>query len=252
MGKQYEKEYELHYYDVDRNLRGNMSTIINILSDVGTKQSEEVGSGMKELVENNMTWVFYNYDVKIFRSPTYGEKLKVKTEAVGFKKFYALRSYEIKDSDGNVIVTGNAIFLLINIEKRRMMRVPKEQYQVYGVDGDIQEEFKLPRLETVTEYKYEDTFKVRYSDIDSNNHVNNTKYIDWAIETLPEDIVNNYTLHEIKVTFEKECKYGETVRVFTDVREEEDGTLITIHKIENLDNKELTRLIGYWKIEENN
>ena len=51
-------------------------------------------------------------------------------------------------------------------------------------------------------------FKVRYTDIDSNNHVNNTKYIDWAIETLPEDIVNNYVLDEVKVTFEKECKYG--------------------------------------------
>ena len=41
MGKAYEKEYELHYYDVDKNLEGNMSTIINILSDIGTRQSEE-------------------------------------------------------------------------------------------------------------------------------------------------------------------------------------------------------------------
>ena len=132
MGKAYEKEYELYYYDVDRNLRGNMSTIINILSDIGTKQSEELGSGMESLIENNMTWVFYNYHVKIFRNPTYGEKITVKTEAVGFKKFYALRSYEIKDSNGNIIVTANAIFLLINIEKRRMMRIPKDQYEVYG------------------------------------------------------------------------------------------------------------------------
>ncbi|MGG7144442.1 acyl-[acyl-carrier-protein] thioesterase [Clostridium nigeriense] len=252
MGKAYEKEYELHYYDVDRNLKGNMSTIINILSDIGTKQSEELGSGMESLIENNMTWVFYNYHVKIFRNPTYGEKLMVKTEAVGFKKFYALRNYEIKDSNGNVIVIANAIFLLINIEKRRMMRIPKDQYQVYGVDGDMQEDFKIPKLETITEHKYEDTFKIRYSDIDSNKHVNNTKYIDWAIETLPEEIVNNYTLDEIKVTFEKECKYGETVRVLTDIREEEGDSLVTIHKIETLDNRELTRLIGCWKKDINN
>ncbi|MBD7916237.1 acyl-[acyl-carrier-protein] thioesterase [Clostridium sp. Sa3CUN1] len=246
MGKSYEKEYELHYYDVDKNLKANMSMIINILSDIGTKQSEELGSGMESLIENNMTWVFYNYHVKIVRNPMYKEKLTVKTEPVGFKKFYALRNYEIKDSNGNVIVTANAIFLLINLEKRRMMRIPKEQYDVYGVEGDIKEEFKIPRLETITEYKYEDTFKVRYSDIDSNQHVNNTKYIDWAIETLPEEIVDNYTLDEIKVTFEKECKYGETVRVLTDVREE-DEAIVTIHKIETLDNKQLTKLIGCWK-----
>lgn len=250
MGKSYEKEYELHYYDVDKNLEGNMSTIINILSDIGTKQSEELGSGMQSLVENNMTWVFYNYHVKIFRNPTYGEKLKVKTEAVGFKKFYALRNYEIKDSHGNVIVIANAIFLLINLEKRRMMRIPAEQYEIYGVEGDMKEEFKIPRLEAPAEFKYQDTFRVRYSDIDSNQHVNNTKYVDWAIETLPEEIVNNYSLDEIKVTFEKECKYGETVNVYTDIRKGQDGSLITVHKIETLEKKELTRLIGCWKREE--
>lgn len=249
MGKSYEKEYELHYYDVDKNLKGNMSTIINILSDIGTRQSQELGSGMKSLSEHNMSWVFYNYHVKILRNPMYGEKLKVKTEAAGFKKFYALRNYEIKDSSGNVIVIANAIFLLINLEKRRMMRIPAEQYEIYGVEGDMKEEFKIPRLEELTKYKYEDTFKVRYSDIDANQHVNNTKYIDWAIEALPEEIVNNYSLDEIKVTFEKECKYGETVNVYTDIREAEGGALITVHRIETLDKRKLTKLIGCWKKE---
>ena len=54
---------------------------------LGTKQSEELGSGMESLLENNMTWVFYNYHVKVFRHPMYGEKLSVKTEAVGLRNF---------------------------------------------------------------------------------------------------------------------------------------------------------------------
>ena len=220
MGKSYSKEYELHYIDVDSNLRCTMSTIINILSDIGTKQSEELGSGMESLLENNMTWVFYNYHVKVFRHPMYGEKLSVKTEAVGFKKFYALRNYEIKDSSGNIVVSANAIFLLVNLEKRRMMRIPQEQYNVYGVDGDMKEEFKLPRLEKINEHKYQRNFKIRYTD--------------------------NYVLSEVKVTFEKECKYGEEVKVFTDVRVEEGDEIVTIHKIETVDGKELTRLIGRW------
>ena len=107
-------------------------------------------------------------------------------------------------------------------------------------------------LEEKTEKKrghmeLDDTFKVRYTDIDSNQHVNNTKYVDWAIETLPEEIVNNYYLDEVKVTFEKECKYGQIVNVYTDIREEESGLLVSIHKIETEDKKELTKLIGCWK-----
>lgn len=247
MGKVFTKEYELHYYEVDKNLKGNMSTIINILSDIGTKQSEELGSGMTELLNQNMTWVFYNYHIKIFRSPVYGEKLYVSTEPTGFKKYYALRNYEIKDINGNVIVSANAIFLLINTEKRRMIRIPEDQYEIYGVHSDLKGDFKIPKLERLEKFKYKDNFKVRYTDIDSNDHVNNTKYIEWAIETLPEEIVNNYVLDEVRVTFEKECKYGEEVKVFTDVREEEGGALVTVHKIEASDGRELTRLIGCWK-----
>ena len=42
MGKIYTKEYEMHYYDVDKNLVVGMPRIIDILCDVGTRQSEEL------------------------------------------------------------------------------------------------------------------------------------------------------------------------------------------------------------------
>lgn len=245
MGKIYTKEYEMHYYDVDKNLVVGMPRIIDILCDVGTRQSEELGADIDTLTKRNMAWVFYNYDIKVFRNPIYGEKIKATTQAVGFKKFYALRDYEIKDENGNIIVEAKAIFLLINLEKRRMMRVPEDLYEVYGAE-EIQGSFSVPKLEKLLDHKYEEIFKVRYSDIDSNQHVNNTKYIDWALESVPEEIINNYKLQEIKVTFEKECKYGEKIKVLTDIREE-DNKLITLHKIENLDGKELTILIGTWR-----
>ena len=73
--------------------------------------------------------------------------------------------------------------------------------KIYGVYGDLKGDFKIPKLERLEEFKYEESFKVRYTDIDSNNHVNNTKYIDWAIETLPEDIVNNYVFRRSKGNF---------------------------------------------------
>lgn len=245
MGKSYTKEYEINYYDVDKNLKVGMPRIIDILCDAGTRQSEELGADIDTLVKNNMAWVFYHYDVKIFRNPVYGEKIKATTEAVGFKKFYALRNYEMRDANGNIIAEAKAIFLLINLEKRRMMRVPEDQYEIYGA-GEISENFNPPKLEKLLEHKYEEVFKVRYSDIDSNQHVNNTKYIDWALESIPEEIIDNYRLEEIKVTFQKECKYGEKIKVLTDIREEEDR-IVTLHKIESLDGKELTILIGKWK-----
>lgn len=246
MGEQYSKDYQVHFYEADYNLDCTMTSIINILGDVGTEQSEKLGVGINYLVDKNMAWVFYQYDVKIIRYPKYGEKLKAVTVAKGFKKFYAIREYSIYDEDGNKVVEAQAIFFLINIEKRKTMRIPEDQYKAYGLESDIKEPFKIERLEKLEESTYEKEFKIRYSDIDFNRHVNNAKYVEWAIESLPIEVVRDFKLENIKVTFEKECTYGEEIRALSSVRKEEDGSLTSIHRIESKDGMELTKLIGKW------
>ena len=247
MGKKYSKDYEIHYYEVDYRLQSTITTIVNFMGDIGTKQSEELGVGIDNLISKNMTWVFYQYDIKVNRYPKYGEKVRMVTEPSGFKKFYATRNYIIYDENENKIVEAKAIFFLINTEKRRAMRVPEDQYIAYGVEGELGKDFKVDRLEKLEEAMYSKEFKIRYSDIDSNRHVNNSKYIEWAVETLPLELVKDYELKRMRVTFEKECLYGEEVCVSTATREEDDGTITSIHKIENSVGKEITVLVGEWR-----
>lgn len=246
MGLIYSKEYEVNYYDVDSNLNCNVSKLLSMFSDIGNKHTETLGYGINEYLKEGITWVFYNYKIDIKRYPKYGEKINLTTVAEGFKKYYATRSYEIKDEEGNVIVTGQAIFLMIDIEKRRAIRIPKKQYELFKVEEDIKGPFKLPRMKDLDEVNFNEEFRVRYSDIDSNKHVNNTRYVDWAIETLPEEIILNYKLENLSVIFEKECKYGEKVNVYTKMTKLEDGNINTEHRIENENNECLTKLQGHW------
>lgn len=246
MGISYSKEYEINYYDVDNKLDCTVTKLLSILSDIGNKHMEALGCGINELIEEGITWVFYNYKIDIKRYPKYGEKIIVNTIAEGFKKFYATRNYEIKDKDGNTIATGNAVFLMIDLEKRKAIRIPKKQYELFKVEESLKSDFKLPRIKDIDEVSCSEEFKVRYSDIDSNNHVNNTNYVQWAIETLPEEIIFNYKLDSVNVIFERECKYGQRINVYTKISEQEDGTIQTEHKIENENKEVLTRLEGKW------
>lgn len=246
MGIKTEKEYEVHYYETNYRLECKMSSIINYFCDIGSKQSEELGVGIDYLTEKRLAWVFYKYDIKVNRYPMYGEKIKVVTMAKSFKKFYASRGYEIYDENNEKIVEGEGIFLLINIDKRRAVRIPEDQYIAYGVDVENCQDIKLTKLEKLTEEMHNSSFKVRYGDIDSNMHVNNVKYVEWAVESLPLDIVLNYELKEITVIFEKECKYGAEIKTSCQVRETDDG-LVILHKISDKEDKELTVLTSIWK-----
>ena len=246
MGIITEKEYEVHYYETNYRLECKMSSIINYFCDIGTKQSEELGVGIDYLTERKLAWVFYKYNIKVKRYPKYGEKIKVVTMAKSFKKFYASRAYEIYDENNEKIVDGEGIFLLINIEKRRAVRIPDDQYMAYGVDIENCQDIKITKLEKLTEEMHQNRFKVRNGDIDSNMHVNNVRYVEWAIESLPLEIVLNYELKELSVIFEKECRYGAEISASYEIKESEDEILI-LHKIADNEGKELTVLTSSWK-----
>lgn len=251
MGIITEKEYEVHYYETNYRLECKMSSIINYFCDIGTKQSENLGFGIDYLTERKLAWVFYKYNIKVKRYPKYGEKVKVVTMAKSFKKFYASRAYEIYDENNEKIVDGEGIFLLINIDKRRAVRIPDDQYIAYGVDIETCPDIKITKLEKLTEEMHQNRFKVRYGDIDSNMHVNNVRYVEWAIESLPLEIVLNYELKELSVIFEKECRYGAEISASYEIKENEDEVLI-LHKIADNEGKELTVLTSSWKKLSNN
>lgn len=249
MGRDFTKKYEIHYYEVNNKLRCRLSSIVDFIGDIGTQQSEELGGGTEYCAKENCTWVFYKYDIKMYRYPMFGETISITTEAVGFKKFYGLRKYTIKDEKENLIGEALALFFLIDMEKRRPMRIQPEQYGFYGLDGDVDYDISMDKIEKVNEeqYKYHKQFSTRYSDVDSNNHVNNVKYIEWAIEAIPLEVINNYTLKGIKVTFERETTYGDVVSSSVSVKEINENNLKSNHIIKNGQGIELTILEAEWE-----
>lgn len=104
---------------------------------------------------------------------------------------------------------------------------------------------KFEKLEKLQEVTSKNFFKVRYGDIDSNMHVNNVRYVEWAVESLPLEIVLNYELKDLSVVFEKECKYGAEIIASYELREDNDE-LIVLHKIENDEGTELSILKSRW------
>ena len=58
------------------------------------------------------------------------------------------------------------------------------------------------------------THTVRWSDIDYNQHANNVKYTVWAMDALPEELVNEKMVKELTINFNREARPGETVELW--------------------------------------
>lgn len=244
-----EKEYKVQYYEIDHNRRLFITSLMNYLGDIAMRQSEDIGVGIDYLREQNIAWVIHKWNIDIDRYPLYDEKIKIRTKPHSFRKFYAYRTFEIIDSNENIIGKANSIWFLINTEKRKAIRITENMYKAYGMSKEKNESLDIKKIKSPEEIDSEKNFNVRYSDIDTNKHVNNVKYVEWAMETVPIDILNNYVIKTIIITYEKETTYGETIRVLTEIKSEEDG-YICIHKIVDKEDRELALLETQWKKEE--
>lgn len=240
-----EKEYEIQYYEIDYKRKLLMTSLMQYLSDVATRQSESLGIGLDYLKEHGIAWVIYKWNIHMFRHPVYGEKIRIRTKPYSFRKFYAYRTFEIVDCNDNVIGYAKSIWFLIDIEKRRAIRINEEMYMAYGINKDKNDKLDIEKIDAPVNIDSEKSFDVRYSDIDTNTHVNNVKYLEWAIETIPLNIIMNYTLEDINITYEKEATYGDSIKVFTEI-DNKDNFCVCMHKVVNKENKELALLKTQW------
>ena len=242
-----DKEYEIHFYEIDYRRKALLTSIVNFLGDAAICQSEEIGMGLKYLTEKKLAWVIYKWDITMIRYPLISEKITVRTWPFSFRKFYAYRQYDILDQAGLIIGSADSIWFLIDTLKRKPQSISSEIYAAYRISEENRESIDFGKLSLPVGIDEERSFDVRYSDIDTNKHVNNVKYIDWCIETLPLDIVLKYTLKNIKVIYEKETTYGEMIKASTEIIHE-DNQVICLHKIEDKEGKRLTLAKTTWEL----
>lgn len=55
-----EREYIIHYYEVDIKKRCLITSLMNYLQDIALTQSADCGVGIDYLNENKLAWVLYN------------------------------------------------------------------------------------------------------------------------------------------------------------------------------------------------
>lgn len=231
MIKKYEKKYEVTYRDADARQECHLTSYMDFMADCGMSQENNLGFSFFDLIDNNQTWVLYDYNINVYKYAKYRDVLKIVTYVDSIKKFYAVRNFKVYNDKNELIVEGKTVAFLIDTIKRKTIMIPQEYYEAYGVDiktgGVSRTKFKISKLENID---YEKNFNVRYIDIDINSHVGNVKYVSWIMETMPIDIIKNYRVSHLKIKYEIEIPYGSDVKAQTEIRQEEEN-LIAIHQI---------------------
>lgn len=211
-----EEGYRIKLSDIGKDNKATNKAILSYLEDVGGKHSDIAGYGVLDIERTHLSWVLIEWKLKIIRRPNYAEKIKAVTWSRNAIRCYAFRDFKLYDEQNNVIAVATTKWVLVDTEKGKIVRIDDALLQKYKPELELRafdkqtEDFE--KIYEPEEYQAEEEYIVRKSDIDVNNHMHNLNYVDLANVVLPEEVYNKENLNNIRITYKKEIKLGETVK----------------------------------------
>ena len=203
----YEFDSRVRYSEVDHHGTMTVPALINYFQDCSTFQSEQLGYGMDVLKKEKKAWVLAYWQVIVKRYPKLCERITVGTFASGFKGMFGNRNFYMKDESGEQIACANSIWVYMDVEKGKPVRVDKEQAEAYGIDEPLEMPYEDRKIEEAESYEEKAPFPVRKYHIDTNEHVNNCQYVQMAMDYLPE----NFKIHQMRAEYKQQARLNDVI-----------------------------------------
>ena len=206
-----ERDIEVRYSEMDYQKVLKPSSLLNFLQDIATFAADDGGFGYDEVVKRNLGWFLLKYHMEFTNYPKHIEHLHIKTEARGVNRLFASRDFEVYNRENNELL-GRAIsqWALVNFTDKSMTS-PQEIFPQFNKVEKREDDLSFEKIHTLERIDYTDEFKVRYDDIDVNQHVNNMNYIVWAFEALPKEFKDKNKLKKLDMVFKKEIQFGNVI-----------------------------------------
>lgn len=188
--------------------------ICQYFQEAAGNHATHLGVGYDALQKLGLFWVLSRVKVEIDALPQWGDEVTLTTWPKGVDRLFALRDFRMNDRDGATMVRGTSCWLLVDMEKMRPRRIDAipRSFPVLENEHALQESLDRILIPEGLAVKYER--KVMVSDLDVNNHVNNTEYVRWITDCLEPGDGARQSLRSLQVNYLEEAKLGE-VMVFS-------------------------------------
>lgn len=242
----FEQTIPVRYHQLDFHGRLKPTMLLNYLQDVAGLHARRLGISVVDLRKNGFTWVLSRIHLVLNSSPRADESLRIVTWPSTREGLFSCREFQIFDQQGRELGCATTSWAVLSLKTRRPVKL-ESALPAYPLcqDRAIYDQFEsLPSFPQDL-WHNKISFKVLRSDLDSNQHVNNTVFVGWALESVPDSIADGM-LCELEISYRAEALYGDEVMAQCVVVE----PTLCLHRIINCaDGRELARVRTRWKFD---
>jgi medium-chain acyl-[acyl-carrier-protein] hydrolase len=239
----HQENFTVRAYEIDAGGRASAITICNYLQEVAGNHATKLGVAVDDLFKNNLTWVLSRLHVQFFKFPRWRDNIRVDTWPSGRTGKFATRDFLIFNQNNEVIVRGISSWMILDLKTLKPISMPPFMHEIPIPDRERAINDNFPKLPLPENPLIKKQFDVRLADLDLNQHVNNVKYIEWTLESIPLPVWQKKQISELEISFRAETRYGEGIIVLTEARD----NLFLHNVISAQDNRNLAVVQTRWQ-----
>lgn len=208
-GFQFSKSFEIGSYQVNPQGLIRLKDLADLFQEIAWRHADSADFG-RILLERNLMWALSRLEIKLWKSPVWGQQITIYTGGRGIEKLYAFREFLAVSESGEVLARAMSSWLLVHMETKRIQRPAQVLTDALFSSSTYPDwrplKLTLPDTKAIVSMEYE----VQASDLDLYDHVNNTSYI-----RLVEDLLagQSFTGKDLLINYLAECKFKDQIHI---------------------------------------
>jgi medium-chain acyl-[acyl-carrier-protein] hydrolase len=208
----YKGTHRITYYDLDMAGRVKLSALLKMVHIAADVNANDLGIGFKELSRAGMSFILQRFAISAERMPAYDETVTIRTWPSSVARGTFTRKGDMYDANGKKIMEWASLWILFDITARKILKPNALPVQLPSFEEhDVQiapEKIILPddlhSCEIFSQYEH----TVRYCEVDTNMHMNNSIYGDVISNALLSQ-----TWREVQINYLAETRLNEKINV---------------------------------------
>lgn len=209
----YQFNSRIRYSEVGANSKLTIPALLDYFQNCSTFHGEDTGVGIEPLLSRNEAWFLSSWQICINDLPSLGEEVEIQTWPYAIKSFLGYRNYAMQTPDGKRLAYANSLWVFMDTKKGCPKKVSQDILLAFPFEEPIAMDCCDRKIPLPDQMEAKEPVLVRNYFIDTNHHMNNSKYVMVAAEYLPDDFV----VGELRVEYKSSAGLGDILYPFVSV-----------------------------------
>ncbi|WP_296333871.1 acyl-ACP thioesterase domain-containing protein [uncultured Treponema sp.] len=219
-GITFHSEHKVQFSQSNSMKKMSFYELLKVTSDMAVEDYAQRGMDRDTLTKNGYACLVSRVAFRFHRLPRENENYVFTTYEEKAEALQLVRAYEFTTPKGEPLITGLSSWLLVDPVAHRI--IPTKKFDLRPPVESQKEHncLKYGKIQIPEDLEKWDEWKILYSDIDGNNHVNNARYGAFVANAIPENL-REKDFTDFRLNYAKEAKLGQKLEIFGKVNEEE-------------------------------